>query len=386
MYKTVKLGELVEYYDELNQKGEFDDINNLQGINSNKYFQECKSNKNDINLNRYRICRNKTFAYNKATSRNGEKISIAYRTDGDCLISPSYNTFRIKDKSVLLPEYLLLQFCNPAFDKYAKFNSWGSATEFLNWDDFCEMKIKLIDIKEQEKIVKEYKVIDDRLNILRDINIQINELAKKIFKKEIINAFDEKQNEWKKVELKDVCDIKGGKRLPAGEELQEVKTNHPYIRVRDVSEEKYVSLTDKFEYISEEVHDKISRYIVNKNDVIISIVGTIGLVGIIHESLDGANLTENCIKMTNFKNISTDYIYYTICEQIDSNDIQERIVGAVQAKLPMYNIETIPVIIPDEDTINKIQKEFEVINKYIHANINEMRELEKVKNLIMKKI
>ena len=386
MYKKVKLGELVEYYDEINQNGEFENIDDLQGINSNKYFQECKSNKNDINLNRYRICRNKTFAYNKATSRNGEKISIAYRTEGDCLISPSYNTFKIKDKGVVLPEYLLLQFSKPSFDRYARFNSWGSATEFLNWDDFCNMEIKLISIEEQKKIVNEYKTINKRLNALKEINIQLNELAKKIYKKDIINRYSENTDSWKKVELKDVCSIKGGKRLPAGEELQEEPTKHPYIRVRDVNEEKFVTLTNNFQYISEEIHEKISRYIVEKNDIIISIVGTIGLVGMIHESLDRANLTENCIKMTDFKNIPADYIYYTICEQIDSNEIQERIVGAVQAKLPMYNIETIPVIIPNDDTISKMQEKFVIINKYIYENIEEMRELEKIKRIIMNKI
>lgn len=383
MYKKVKLKELVEYYDEINKNGEFDNLDDLQGINSNKYFQKCKSNKNEIDLNRYRICRNNTFAYNKATSRNGEKISIAYRTDGDCLISPSYNTFKIKNKNIILPEYLLLQFSKSSFDRYARFNSWGSATEFLNWDDFCNMEIKMVDIQKQEKIVTAYKKINSRLKTLNDINIQLNKLAKIIFKKEVINLYNEKHDIWKINELKDVCDVKGGKRLPVGSELQEKHSNHPYIRVRDISDSKFVVLNNNFQYISDEVYEKISRYIVRKNDVVISIVGTIGLVGMIHESLDGANLTENCIKITNFKNLSSDYIYYTISNLIDSNEILERIVGAVQSKLPIYNIQTIPIIIPDDETLNKIQKKFNTINKYINQNIEEIRVLEKFKYIMM---
>ena len=73
--------------------------------NNAKYFQGCQSNKNDIELNRYRICRNGMFAYNKATSRNGEKISIAYREGNDCLISPSYYCFKIVREDLLLADY-----------------------------------------------------------------------------------------------------------------------------------------------------------------------------------------------------------------------------------------------------------------------------------------
>ena len=386
MAKIVKLGSLVEYYDEINKDGEFSDIDDLQGINSKKYFQECKSNKNDINLKRYKICRNKTFAYNKATSRNGEKISIAYRTGGDCLISPSYYTFKIKDRSVILPEYLLLLFSKPSFDRYARFNSWGSATEFLNWEDFCDMEIKIVDIDEQKRIVNEYNVINNRINILNEINNQINNMVKIIFNKEIIREYTKKEDSWESVELKSICDIKGGKRLPAGEELQEECTKHPYIRVRDVTNNKYVVLDNKFLFINDDIYEKISRYIVKKDDIIISIVGTIGLVGKVHESLDGANLTENCMKMTNIKKVPSDFIYYTLCNLVDTNEIEERIVGAVQSKLPMYNIETIPIIIPDENTITKMENIFDKTNECINSNIKEIILLEKMKNMILSKI
>ena len=120
-YRKYKLGDLVVQYDEINLSGEFADIDDLQGINSNKYFQECKSNKNDIDLYRYRICRHGMFSYNRATSRNGEKISIALRTGGDCIVSPSYYCFRVMDEEVLCPEYLDIWFKRPVFDRYARF-------------------------------------------------------------------------------------------------------------------------------------------------------------------------------------------------------------------------------------------------------------------------
>mgnify|MGYP003371700913 CR=1 FL=1 len=165
-YKKVRLGDYLLGYDEINKDGEFSAIDDLQGINNEKYFQGCQSNKNDIDLSRYRICRHGMFAYNKATSRNGEKISIAYRTDGDCLISPSYICFSIKDENVLMPEYLMLWFKRPVFDRYVRFNSWGSATEFFTWEDFQAIEFYLPPIEEQQKIVRQYKTISDRCFVL----------------------------------------------------------------------------------------------------------------------------------------------------------------------------------------------------------------------------
>lgn len=174
-YRNYKLGELIEQYDEINLNGEFTDVDDLQGINSNKFFQECKSNKNDIDLNRYRICRHRMFSYNRATSRNGEKISIALRAGGDCIVSPSYYCFHVKDENVLCPEYLDIWFKRPVFDRYARFNSWGSATEFFAFDDFCATEIMLPSIDEQHKIVHDYQVITDRIALLRKVNKNLEE-------------------------------------------------------------------------------------------------------------------------------------------------------------------------------------------------------------------
>lgn len=172
-----KIGELVEQYDEINDKGEFQDLESLQGINSLKCFQECKSNKNDIDLLRYRICRKGMFAYNRATSRNGDKISIAFREGDDCLISPSYYCFKIVREDLLLADFLMIWFKRPIFDKYARFHSWGSATEFFTFEDFCDTEINLPSIEEQRKIVHDYKVITDRVELLKKINENLEEQA-----------------------------------------------------------------------------------------------------------------------------------------------------------------------------------------------------------------
>ena len=107
--------------------------------------------------------------------------------------------------------------------------------------------------------------------------------------------------EWKSVKLGDVADVKGGKRLPKGVSLISQPNKHPYIRIRDIGASKYLELTQDYEYVDDVTQQSIKRYIVNTNDILLSIVGTIGLVGVVGETLNYANQTENCVKINNLQ-------------------------------------------------------------------------------------
>lgn len=379
-----KLSEFIEPYDELNTSGEFSSLDFLQGINSNKYFQECKSNKNDINLLRYRICRNNTFSYNKATSRNGEKISIAYRTDGDCLVSPSYQCFRIKDINVLDPYYLMLNFRKKRFDQYARFNSWGSATEFFTWDCMENAEIRMPNIDVQLQIVKQYNSFKNRIENLKKQNESLRELALTLFKEIIQPLYDD--DSIKKEPLESICDIKGGKRLPKGRELLDEVTRHPYVRVRDIDDYPCVCLNENYQYIDEDTHQEIKRYVVSKGDVIISIVGTVGLLGIIDESLDGANLTENCMKLCNIKKVSPYYLFWSLLSMKANSEFDELIVGAVQQKFPMYNIKSIKIAIPSIELMEHFNKWIVPITDTIVSNTKMMTELQRAEKMFIESI
>ena len=147
--------------------------------------------------------------------------------------------------------------------------------------------------------------------------------------------------DWTTSRLDSFVAIKGGKRLPKGVNLQVERNTHPYIRIRDLGSSKTLELTSNYEYVDDITQKTISRYIVNNGDILISIVGTIGLVGIVGESLDCANLTENCVKLVNIKGIDRDYLYYYLISQLGQNEIKKGTVGAVQPKLPIKNIQSI---------------------------------------------
>ena len=192
---------------------------------------------------------------------------------------------------------------------------------------------------------------------------------------------------WKKATFADVCQIKGGKRLPAECEFSSSATTHPYIRIRDMYQGKYLELTEDFEYVEEDVFSYIKNYIVSSGDVIIAIVGiTSGEISIIGETLDRANLTENCVKLTKFRGVTAEYLYCYWQYLRKNGGIDPLLVGAAQPKLPMYNIQVVSVIIPDESALSDFQKRASNLSKEILNNLQEIKLLKEMQTLLVANI
>lgn len=159
---------------------------------------------------------------------------------------------------------------------------------------------------------------------------------------------------WNESKIKDFAEVKGGKRLPKGKQLISEANSHPYIRIRDLGKSKYLQLNSEYEYVDDETQKTIARYIVNKGDILISVVGTIGLVGIVGDTLDKANQTENCDKIINIKGLNPEYLYYYLISSLGQEEIKRGTVGAVQPKLPLKNVQDITVKYPSIETQGKI--------------------------------
>lgn len=173
---------------------------------------------------------------------------------------------------------------------------------------------------------------------------------------------------WSEKKIKEFADVKGGKRLPKGKQLAGAPTNHPYIRIRDLGRSKILQLNPEYEYVDDETHKEISRYIVTEGDILISVVGTIGLVGVVGDTLNGANQTENCDKITNLKGVDRDYLYYYLISPIGQGEIKKGTVGAVQPKLPLKNIQDMLVRFPSLQMQKKISSVLSVIDAKIAKN------------------
>lgn len=154
-----KLGDLIELSDERNHEGKYT-IENIKGISTNKEFIETKANMDGVSLSSYKVVGYQEFAYVADTSRRGDKIAIAFNNQEQIiLISSIYTVFRVKEKGLLISDYLFMYFNRPEFDRYSRFNSWGSVREVLNWEDFCDIEIELPDLATQQKYVDVYKAM-----------------------------------------------------------------------------------------------------------------------------------------------------------------------------------------------------------------------------------
>lgn len=173
-----QLGEYIRQVDERNKSLMID---NLLGVSIEKRFIPSIANIVGTDLSSYKIVRTGQFAYGPVTSRNGEKISIAYLDGEDCIISSSYTVFEVAKKDELDSEYLMLWFSRPEFDRYARYKSHGSVREIFDWNELCMVELPVPSIDEQRKIVQAYKTITDRIELKKQINDNLEAQAQALF-------------------------------------------------------------------------------------------------------------------------------------------------------------------------------------------------------------
>lgn len=155
--KKYKLGDLIEPSDDRNDDGILK-IESVRGISTGKEFIETKANMDGVSLSSYKIVKQYEFAYVSDTSRRGDKISLAYNKDSSSYLVSSISTvFFVKRPKLLLSDYLFIYFNRPEFDRFSRFNSWGSARETFSWDDLCDIDITLPDLPTQQKYVDIYE-------------------------------------------------------------------------------------------------------------------------------------------------------------------------------------------------------------------------------------
>jgi type I restriction enzyme S subunit len=158
-----KLGELISLCDERNSDNKYT-LAEVKGISIKKEFIETKADMAGVSLSPYILVHPDYFAYVTVTSRNGEKITLAHNTSNNTyIVSSSYIVFKVDSPEIILSDYLFMFFNRPEFDRYSRFNSWGSARETFSWEDFCDIDITLPSIEQQRKYVDVYLALQNNL-------------------------------------------------------------------------------------------------------------------------------------------------------------------------------------------------------------------------------
>lgn len=163
-YKRVEIGDILEECVELN--GSKYTVDRVIGLSTSKSLIPTKAKMEGVALKGYKVFKNNTIAYVSDTSRRGEKVSMGYNnSEEDYLVSSITTIFKSKDESILNTNFLFLYLCRESFDRYARYNSWGSARETFDWSEMCRVKIPLPPIEVQESIVAIYKCAEKARSI-----------------------------------------------------------------------------------------------------------------------------------------------------------------------------------------------------------------------------
>ena len=205
MYKTIE--ELVTRVDERNNDGI---VSELIGVSIDKCFIKSVANTNGTDLSKYKIIRKNDFAVSlMQVSRDG-KIPVARLEEyEEAIMSPAYPIFRVKDKNVILPEYLEMWFKRPEFDREAAFIAVGGVRGSMPWEEFAKMKLPVPTIEKQRKIVNAYKIVTDRIALKQKINDNLEATASAMFKERF--SIERANPEWLVGTLQDLYTFQYGK-------------------------------------------------------------------------------------------------------------------------------------------------------------------------------
>ena len=206
-----RLGDYIREVDVRNRDLE---VTKLLGVSISKEFIPSIANTIGTDMSSYKVVESWQFAYGPVTSRNGDKVSIALYTGKEkIIISQAYTVFEVKNKQELLPEYLMMWFRRPEFDRYARFKSHGSAREIFSWEEMCDVELPIPPIKQQQKIVSEYEAITHRIRLNEQIITKLEEATQALYRKMFVDGIDKENlpEGWRMGMLGEVADLKNGK-------------------------------------------------------------------------------------------------------------------------------------------------------------------------------
>ena len=346
-------------------------ITNLLGVSIEKRFIPSIANIIGTDLSNYKVVQTGQFAYGPVTSRNGEKISIAYLEGEDCIISSSYTVFEVINKNKLDPEYLMLWFSRPEFDRYARYKSHGSVREIFDWDELCMVELPVPSIEKQRSIVKAYKTITDRIVLKKRINDNLLATTQAIYKSWFVDfePFDGicPQN-WLNGCVDDIAEFYDSMRKPLSSlERADMERIYPYYGA--------VSIVD---YVDDFIFD--GEYLLVSEDGIY-VVDENGHPLLQH--ITGKFWANNHAHILKGKaGFNEDSLYLFLA----NTNMAPIVTGAAQPKINQANLKSFPITIPTSDVIEKFNALIQPFFDQRLSNEAQVKKLENLKDLLLSRL
>ena len=379
-----KLGQYIRPVDVRNTEGKEE---NLLGVSVQKQFIPSIANTVGTDFTKYKVVRKGQFTYIPDTSRRGDKIGIALLEDYDeGLVSNVYTVFEVIDENQLMPEYLMLWFSRPEFDRYARYKSHGSVREIFDWDEVCNVELPVPSIEEQRSIVKAYKAITDRIALKKRINdnlvaVGTTSIQKNIGRGALINLTEAEMDrltfpeDFKVQTVSEFCaETKSGS-TPS-------RTNNKYWENGTISWVKSGEVHNNItlqteEYITPLGLSESSTKLLPKDTVLMAMYGvTAGEVGYL--AIEATTNQAICGMICRSK-AEAAYLYFSLIQS--QATISRLSNGGAQDNLSKNFIDNIKIVVPPSEFIEKLN--LAAIVEQMTLNTKEIALLEKLQSTVL---
>ena len=375
------LGEYIRQVDIRNKEGKKE---NLLGVSVQKQFIQSIANTVGTDFTKYKIVKKGQFTYIPDTSRRGDKIAIALLEDyEEGLVSNVYTVFEVIDTEKLLPEYLMLWFSRPEFDRYARFKSHGSVREVMDWEEMCKVELPVPDIEKQRKIVKAYKTITDRIALKQKINDNLVATLQIIYKK----MFLESQNTYITKPLADLCSKIGSGATPKGGKAAYFDKGISLIRSMNVFD--YFFSYPELAHISQIQANALANVEIQQADVLFNITGvSVTRCCVVSDDVLPARVNQHVMIIRPYK--GKNMSYYIMCTLCTSENKAKLLgigqSGSTREAINKQELERFEIPVPSDEELERFGEIATKIYALIFSNTNEIRMLCDMKDTLLTKL
>ena len=322
-------------------------------------------------MSNYKVITKGQFAYVTVTSRNGDKLSVALMQDEEAIVSQAYTVFEVVDKTELLPDYLMMWFRRPEFDRYARFKSHGSAREIFDWEEMCEVRLPIPDIEEQREIVAQYEAITRRIALNERICANLEETAQALYNKMFVQGIDPDNlpDGWHYDFLGNYVELSQGIQIEVEDQsIEKQEGYNRFVRIIDYTP----NTTEPPRFVN--VDNR--RYYASLDDIVMIRYGDAGTVC---RRVEGI-IANNLFKVTPTHCLNKNFVYYFLRNSAIQSTIKSSAASSTMPAITHGDIKELAIVIPN----STILQEYDSLVNTIESNIVCIQmEIEKLKSLYL---
>lgn len=357
-------------------------VTTLLGLSVSKEFMPSIANTIGTDMSTYKIVGTNQFVYIADTSRRGDKIAIALWTQPEkAIVSSIYTVFEIVDREKLLPEYLMMWFRRPEFDRYARYHSHGSAREIFDWAEMCATMVPVPPISEQRAVVADYEAVARRIAVAKRTIATLQATAQALYRKMFVDGIDKENlpEGWRWGKLGEYATVKSGFAFKSD---WWQKDGIPVIKIGDIVDNTICKNT--CDCVSKNHALKANNYKADAGDIVIAMTGaTLGKFAIVptdgfvvNQRVGLFNLGNNSLKKAAF-------LMVILMQPEIQNEILTVGGDSAQENVSNSDIENIKIAFPPKEILSQFNIYGEKLISHMILKFQEIEKLTEIQTIIL---